>query len=95
MSVGILTLTLHLPECHSLKEKRRILSPILARLHIAFNISVIESGQQDLWQSSELTVVVAACTGPLAEKTLTQVLQFFDAHWPDVPVTGEHIEILI
>jgi len=95
MSVGILTLTLHLPDSHSLKDKRRILSPILARLHKEFNISVIESGHQDVWQSSELTVVCAANTGPLAEKTLTQVRQFYDAHWPDVPVAGEHTEILV
>ena len=95
MSVGILTLNLHLPDSHSLKDKRRIIKPIIARLHKEFNVSLIESGHLDLWQTSEMTIVCAANSGQLAEKTLTQIIGYFESHWPDVPVTGENIEILI
>jgi len=95
MSVGILTLTLYLPECHSLKDKRRHLRPVLARLHSEFNISVVESGHHDLWQSSQLTIVCAAQNGAQAEKTLSQVLHFYESRWPDQPVTDESVEILI
>jgi uncharacterized protein len=94
MSVGILKLTLHLPNCHSLKEKRRLVKPILARLHKEFNISVVEYGQQDAWQSCELLIACAASPGNHAENILTQVVRFYESHWPDLPLTSETIEII-
>ena len=95
MSVGILTLTLYLPDCHSLKEKRRRIKPILSRLQKEFNISVVEVDHHDVWQSSQLMVACAARDGRDAEKTLSQVIRFYESHWPDCPLTDEKVEILI
>ena len=95
MSVGILTLSLYLPDCHSLKEKRRRISPILARLHKEFNISVVEYNHHDSWQSCQLKIACASRNGGDAEKILTQVIRFTENHWPDCPLTNENIEILI
>lgn len=95
MSVGILTLTLYLPDCHSLKDKRRRIKPILARLHKEFNISVVEVAHQDVWQSCQLMAACAANDGRRAEKILSQVIRFYESHWPDCPLTDENIEILI
>jgi len=95
MSVGILTLTFYLPGCHSLKEKRRHIKPILARLHKEFNISVIENDHQDVWQTCQLLITCATGDGAGAQKALTKVVRFFESHWPDLPLTEEKIEILI
>lgn len=95
MSVGILTLKLYLPDCHSLKDKRRRIKPILARLQKEFNISVAEIDHHDVWQSCQLLVACAARDGQRAEKTLLQVIHFYESHWPDCPLTDEKIEILI
>ena len=54
MSTAILTLYLQLPECHSLKEKRALIKPILARLRRNFNVSTAEIGLQDKWQEAVL-----------------------------------------
>ena len=94
MTVGILTLTLHLPDCHSLKEKRRLIKPILARLHKEFNISVVEYDHQDLWQSGVLLIACAASPGFHVEQTLASVVAFYESQWPDLPLTGENIEII-
>ena len=94
MSVGILRLSFHLPDCHSLKEKRSRIKPILARLHKEFNISVIEAGDHDLWQSCQLLVACAARDGSQAEILLGKVTRFFESRWPDLPLTNEHIEIM-
>jgi len=94
MSVGILSLTIHLPQCHSLKEKRRCVKPILSRLHKEFNISVVEYGHQDVWQSCELLIVCAASPGNHAEQILDQVIAFYERHWPDLPLTDEKMEII-
>jgi len=95
MSVGILTLTLYLPDCHSLKAKRRLVKPILARLHKEFNVSVVEYDHLDSWQSCQLLVACASNQGVQAERTLLKVIQFYESHWPDLPLTDEKIEIII
>ena len=95
MSVGILTLTIYLPECHSLKAKRSRIKPIIARLRKEFNVSVAEADHQDVWQSCQLLIACASNEGLHAEQTLQKVIQFYESHWPDLPLTGEKIEIII
>ncbi len=94
MSVGVLYLTIYLPESHSLKEKRSQIKPMISRLHKEFNVSVAEVNYQDVWQSCELLVACAASDGRQAEIVLTRVLQFYESHWPDLPLTDEKIEII-
>ncbi len=94
MCVGILTLTLYLPTCHNLKEKRRQIKPILTRLHKEFNVSVIESDHHDTWQTCQLLIACAARNGVQAENLLARVCQFYESHWPDLPLTQEKIEII-
>ncbi|HOW45110.1 MAG TPA: DUF503 domain-containing protein [Candidatus Aminicenantes bacterium] len=55
--VGQLEIDLFAEEFHSLKDKRRLLSSLKARLRRRFNVAVAESGAQDLWQRAQLTVV--------------------------------------
>jgi hypothetical protein len=95
MSVGILSLTIYLPDCHSLKAKRSRIKPIIARLHKEFNISVVEYDHNDVWQSCQLMIACASREGKHAEATLTRVIKFYESHWPDCPLTNENIEIII
>lgn len=55
--IGQLEIDLFAEEFHSLKEKRRLLSSLKARLRRRFNVAVAESGSQELWQKAQLTVV--------------------------------------
>jgi len=57
MPIGLLTLELHLPDAHSLKEKRMTLRKVKDRLRSRFNVSVAELEHQDLWQRAVLGVV--------------------------------------
>ncbi len=95
MSVGILTLEIYLPACHSLKDKRRCIKPIIARLHKEFNVSVVEHDHHDVWQSCQLLIACAAVNGAQAEKQLSKIIQFYENHWPDLPLTNEKVEILV
>ncbi len=60
MPIGVLTLELHLPHAHSLKEKRMVLRSLKERLRARFNVAVAELEHQDLWQRSVLGVVSIA-----------------------------------
>ena len=70
MIVGIQVWELHLPGCHSLKDKRGILRPLSAALRHRFNLSVAETGHQDLWQRAEIACAVVGSARPVVEETL-------------------------
>ncbi len=57
MVVGLLTLEVHLPYAHSLKDKRQVLRSLKDRLRSHFNVAVAEVDHQDLWQRATIGVV--------------------------------------
>lgn len=74
MPVGLLTLEIHLPYAHSLKEKRAVLRKIRDRLRARFNVAVAELDHQDVWQQATLGVVSVSNSQPLLESVFRQVL---------------------
>lgn len=70
MIVGISIWDLHLPGCHSLKEKRGVLKPLTAMLRKSLNVSVAETGHQDLWQRAEIACAVVGTARPVVEEVL-------------------------
>jgi uncharacterized protein len=61
---------LHLEGCHSLKEKRSRLKPLTAALRRTLNVSVAETGDQDLWQRAEVACAAVGSDRRVIEETL-------------------------
>lgn len=57
MTIGLLTLEIHIPDARSLKDKRQVLRSLKDRLRAHFNVAVAELEHQDLWQRSRVGVV--------------------------------------
>ena len=57
MVVGVLTLELHLPDAHSLKDKRQTLRKLKERLRAHYNVAVAEVDHQETWQRATVGVV--------------------------------------
>lgn len=74
--MGVLKLSLILPENHSLKGKRGVLRSIQARVSNQFNISVAECDDQDLWQSAVLGFSMVGSDQVLVEAALQKVIDF-------------------
>lgn len=70
MVIAVTTWDLHLPACHSLKEKRSVLKPLTAALRRTLNVSVAETGQQDLWQRAEIACVAVGSARSVVDETL-------------------------
>lgn len=70
MIVAIQTWDLHLPGCHSLKEKRGLLKPLKNGLRRTLNVSVAETGHQDLWQRAEIACAVVGSARPVVDEVL-------------------------
>ena len=78
MVVGVLKLTLFLPENHSLKGKRGVVRKIKARVANTFNVSVAECEEQDLWQRAVLGICQVGTDAPYVDGGLRQVIRFID-----------------
>ena len=70
MIVAVRTWDLHLPGCHSLKDKRSVLKPLTNGLRKALNVSVAETGQQDAWQRAEIACAVVGTARPVVDEVL-------------------------
>lgn len=74
--VGVLELTLYLPENHSLKGKRAVLRSIKSRVQSRFNVSVAEVDQQDTWQTIVLGFAQVGNERDHVDRCLREVSEF-------------------
>jgi uncharacterized protein YlxP (DUF503 family) len=59
-SIGVITFELHLPDAHSLKDKRHWVLGLKDRLRHRHNVAVAEIDFQDLWNRSLLAAVTVS-----------------------------------
>jgi uncharacterized protein YlxP (DUF503 family) len=78
VTVGVLRLTLFIPENHSLKGKRSVLRRIKARVSERFNVSIAECGDHDLWQRAMLGISQVGTDQAFVDAALRQVVTFID-----------------
>jgi uncharacterized protein len=78
MIVGLVRCECILYNAQSLKDKRSVVKSILARARNRYNVSVSETGFQDVWQRTELAFVTVASSKKVAENELRQVLGIID-----------------
>jgi uncharacterized protein YlxP (DUF503 family) len=80
-------------DARSLKEKRAVLQRVMTRLKQKFNISVAETGHQDVWQRTKIAIVAVASARLATERELQNALQFLDS-FPELERTITDIEWL-
>ncbi len=70
MILATTTWDLHLPACHSLKEKRSVLKPLTSGLRRTLNVSVAETGHQAAWQRAEIVCAAVGSARTVVDETL-------------------------
>ena len=75
-------LDLHCRDIHGLKEKRHIVSSIKEKLRHKYNISIIESDYQDLWQKMQIAIALVSNSKVFAEKVFNQAEDFIFSNYP-------------
>jgi uncharacterized protein YlxP (DUF503 family) len=70
----ILKMRLELPGVSSLKEKRRIIKSLMARLQNKFNISIAEVAEQDRHRSAVLGAAVVTNDSAHGDSVMSQVI---------------------
>lgn len=79
-SVLVLTWELAIPGCRSLKEKRSAVRSLVERMRSRFNVSVAETGLQDVHDRAEVTAALAASDGRQAESLADRLDSFVEEH---------------
>jgi len=82
---------LELPGVVSLKEKRRVLKSLVARLKNNFNISVAEVGDNDVLRRATLGAAVVANSSSYADQVIAKVINKIEAE-ADLVVTDYKTE---
>ena len=70
MVTAVATWELHLPGCHSLKDKRSVIRPLTSALRQRCNVSVAETAYQDAWQRAEIACAAVGSDRRVVEETL-------------------------
>ena len=95
MFVGVLRLTLHLPEPGSLKSKRHLVRSAIDRVRARFNVSIAEVAENDLWQRSVLGVAAVGNDHAFVNEALDKVADFVATmHGGQIQVIDRELEIV-
>jgi uncharacterized protein len=94
MAIGLLSLHISLTDCHTLKQKRSRIQPILARLHREFNIAAAEIGLQDHHREAEIQCTALSTNCREVQSFLQRIVDFFAENWPDIEILQYRIECI-
>lgn len=78
MIIGLLRVELRIGDSQSLKEKRRALKSVKDRLRRAFNVSVAETDDHDVWQAAELGIACVGTETAGVSRVLDQTVDFLE-----------------
>jgi uncharacterized protein len=93
-AVGLLTIELYVPGITSLKEKRGVVKPLLARLRKEFNVSAAEIEDNDQLGHAVLGVACVSPSADYAHGLLIRVAESV-AEWRlDAELVDYRIELL-
>jgi len=93
MVIGILQMELLLPETHSLKDKRSVLSRIKNGVRKQFNVSVAELRYLDQFSRTLLGIVTINNETKIVDQILGQVEQFVERQ-TGIQVLNRKVEII-
>ncbi len=93
MNVAVCTLTIRLPENHSLKGKRQVIHSMTARLQNRFRVSAAEVDGLGLWQMSTVGISCVSNRADHARETVDAVIKFVVQNYPEVELVDSRVEI--
>lgn len=76
MDAAVFEVTFTVTGAQSLKDKRMVVKSIRERCRSRFNVSVIESGENDKWQLAQLGFALAALGPAEAEQSAQTIIDF-------------------
>lgn len=93
MVVGTVVIDINLPGVDSLKEKRKRLKSLLARLRNKFNIAVAEVDFNDVHRRAQIGIAVVSNDRRHADRVLAGAVRLIEGE-PELVITDYRVEML-
>jgi len=93
MIIGVCTIELDIPAA-SLKDKRRVIKSIIARLRNKFNISVAEVDHLDSWQRGVIAAVAVSNDRDYVHGLMSRVAGWVEESRLDCELVDYEIELI-
>lgn len=94
MIIGACEITLHLPDSHSLKDKRQIVKSVIARIRNQFDVAIAEVDENDRWQIAVIGISCVSNSSQLASNLLERIQRFVEETRPDLQLANAETEII-
>jgi uncharacterized protein YlxP (DUF503 family) len=93
MHLAVMTIELHIPGCHSLKQKRSQLKPLLIRLHREFNVSAAEIDYHDVLQSAVIACAAVSTDAAHLQRLLKPIPGWIERTRPDLQTVDHYVDL--
>ncbi len=93
MVVGVLRLSLQIPECGSLKDKRRVVKQLIERTRNRFAVAIAETDLLDERGAAEIGVCVVGNDRRVLNSVLDHVAGYIDSLGTAL-ITSQELELL-
>ena len=87
---NVIRLKIHLPACHSLKDKRQVLQGLIEKSK-RLNISIAETAFNDIWNTAELTFAIVSNSKHFNDQVIDKVITLFESDFRLVILEIEEI----
>lgn len=92
MTVGVLKITFRLFGVKSLKEKRSVIKHLISQVSSKYNVSIIESDNQDSKVWASIAVAMVRNSRDQVEKTMDSLVDLFEERM-GIEISSEEREV--
>lgn len=93
MTIGLLEVSISIPEASSLKEKRSVIRSLRDRILNKMNVSVAEVGKQDQWKYADLAFVTVSAEREISQQRISKLVELLQSN-PRWVLLTVHTEFL-
>jgi uncharacterized protein len=93
-ALGVLRITLHIPESGSLKSKRHVIGGLLRRVRDEFKVTAAEVGERDRWQLAEVAIACVSEDQQHVGEVLNKVMLFVERNAGEAVVSDVATEFM-
>jgi len=78
MIVGIAKISINLFECHSLKEKRSIVTGMIKKIRNYYPVSIAEVDKNDIWQKTVIGLSLVSNDSSIIDSVFNKIIDYIN-----------------
>lgn len=87
MALCYVEIKIDLPFAQNLKDKRRVITSITAKVSKKYNVSISEIELNDVWKSAKLGFAIVAQNGKIFDSMISNIVEYVEFSHPDIRIS--------